>query len=411
MRVAIDLRPLQVGHENRGIGNYLLNILGYFPTEDIEYIFVRYSQSNPIKDYSLDIGKNPYREVVIKRHKFGRRPKLLILFMVGLLDPVFLKVKLHRPNIFFQADPLQGVPRSLFIRSVVVAHDLIPFLFKNMYMPSWRRFYQMKQLRYRSRILQSVRAFYHAGRFKKGLKTLRKCTKILSNSQTTANDLVNIGRIPAKKITPIYLAPSFAPIIKEPSSKELEKSIRRIAGKYLLFIGGTDLRRQAHEIVFAFNLLNARGYDYSLVFAGSEFVENSKELNSTTKKAIEQSSYKDKIYMLGKINESDKRLVMENASAFVYPTLYEGFGFPILEAMAMGCPVITYESPATKEIAKDAALFVSPQDGWGIYDSILKLRGNADIKEKLIKKGLKRSGEFSWDATGKSTVDAVFNKF
>jgi glycosyltransferase involved in cell wall biosynthesis len=409
--VAIDLRPLQVGHQNRGIGNYLLNILEYFPNEDVDYIFIRYSKSDPVKDYGLTIAKNQYKEVVINHHKFGRSPKKVLWFLVGLVDPVFFKVKLMRPNIFFQPDYLYGMPRGLFIKKVVVAYDLIPFLFKNMYMPSWKKFAGFKQRRLRSRVLLTVRAFYYERRFKKGLRTLRRANKVLSISKTTTNDLIKIGKVSPKRIKTVYLAPSFAATIKKPTASALNKTIKKISGKYLLFIGGTDSRRQVHEIVFAFNLLNARGYDYSLVLAGNEFVENSKELNSKTRRAIELSSYSEKIHMLGKINEQDKKNVMQNAFAFVYPTLYEGFGLPILESMAMGTPVITYRNPATEEIAGKAALYAEEANGWAIYKSVLSLNDDSkSLRDELITRGLKRAAEFDWQSAGSETVSAIFTK-
>lgn len=404
MKIAIDLRALQVGHENRGIGNYLLNILRYFPKGSTEYIIIRYSLSNPVKDYSLDFGSKKYQEVVIERRKFAKNPKGALLFAFGILTPVFSRVKKLQPDIFFQPDFLFGLPRSRRIKKVVVVYDIIPLLFRNMYLPSWRRFAHLRQLRLRSRVLRSVRALYHEKRYKRGLRALRRANRIISISETTTTDLTTIVGIKPKKIRTIHLAPSFVKTSKASVDRALRKNIDEIQGKYLLFIGGTDPRRQVHELVFAFNLLNSRGHDIHLVLGGNEFVQGSKELSPMAQKAIDRSSFREKIHMLGRISESDKKYVLENALAFVYPTLYEGFGLPILESMQSGCPVIAYDNPATREVAGGAAMYTIAPEGASIYDSVIALLHN-NHSNIYIERGLEQAKAFDWDTAGEETIN------
>lgn len=409
MKVAIDLRALQVGHQNRGIGNYLLNILKYFPKDKTEYIIVRYSSSDPVRDYSLDLGSKKHQEVIIDRHKFAKSPKGVVMFALGLFTPVFSKVRKYKPDIYFQPDFLFGLPHGKKIKKVVVVYDIIPLLFRNMYLPNWRRFSHLRQLRLRSRVLRSIRAIYHSNRYKKGLRGLKRANKIISISNTTTNDLVELVGIKKSKIETIHLAPSFVKTDVGGIERELRKSIDEIKGRYLVFIGGTDPRRQVHELIFAFNLLNSRGFDISLVLGGNEFVQGSKELSAITQKAINLSSYRDKIHMLGRISESDKRYVLENALAFVYPTLYEGFGLPILESMSSKCPVITYDNPATREISGESVIYTPSQDGLGIYTSVLTLINNDARRLAIIDDGVRQSNKFSWDKTGRLTVEQLFD--
>jgi len=407
MKIAIDLRALQSGHQNRGIGSYLLNILHYFPNEDTTYIFLRYDSSNPITDYAIGEGRN-YTEVVYKKREFSRNPKQLLLFAASLLSPKYLKLMKHHPDVFFQPDYLLGIPRSPRIKKVVVAYDLIPLLFRNMYLPSWKKPWHLKQIRFRGRLKLSVRAFYYEKKYKNGLRCLRRANQVISISNTTTNDLIAYAHIPKSKINTIYLAPSFIKNHHISDSVDIKKLVHDISGKYLVFIGGTDARRKADELVYAFNLLNARGHNIHLVFAGNEFVEDSKELSAKTKKAIETSSYKDKIYLLGKISDNDKDLILSNALAFVYPTLYEGFGLPLLESMAAGCPVITFKNSATIEIAGDAALFAETDDSFGLYSAILKLMDNPQETKQRVPMGIEHAKQFSWDVSGQETVKLVF---
>jgi glycosyltransferase involved in cell wall biosynthesis len=406
MKIAIDLRPLQLGHQNRGIGSYLLNIIEFFPKDNIEYIFLRYETSNPINEFKIGKGRT-YSEVVYKKVDFNRSPIGIYKFILNYVTPKYPKLLRHHPDVFFQADYLLGAPRSKRIKTVVVAYDLIPFIFRNMYLPSWRKYWHLKQIRLRGRVKLSLRAYYYEKKYKKALKTMRKANNVISISNTTTEDLINIGGVDKNKIKTIYLAPSFMANHHFKDSKDIKNIIEPIKKRYLLFIGGTDSRRKADELVHAFNLLNARGQEIYLVFAGNEFVHNSKELNTKTRKAIELSSYKNKIYLLGKISDNDKKYLLENALTFVYPTLYEGFGLPLVESMAVGCPVITFNNKTTQEIAKDAAIYTITNDGNGIYDAVNKLLQNKNSYDKLCKKGFERSLIFNWEQTGKMTIELI----
>jgi glycosyltransferase involved in cell wall biosynthesis len=408
MKIAIDLRPLQLGHQNRGIGSYLINIMKYFPNDKTEYIFLRFDESNPIIDYSIGADKQ-YSEIIYKKVKFNKSLKGAILFGLNIFRPKFTELINQQPDIFFQPDYLLGIPKSHRIITIIVSYDLIPIIFKDLYLPSWKKFWRLHNLRFRKRLLMSIRAYYYEKKHQKGIKTLRKADKIISISNTTTDDLVDVANVNKNKISTIYLAPSFADNYHIDSSVMITKLVNEIDGKYLIFIGGTDQRRKVGELVYAFNLLNARGYDMNLVLAGNEFVENSSELENTVKKDIESSSYKDKIHMLGKISESDKSMLLKHAFAFVYPTLYEGFGLPILESMASSCSVILFENKATKETAGDAAEYTKTMDGLGIFESVVKLIDSNKRRKMLIDKGLARSKNYSWDKAGHETMKIIFN--
>ena len=101
--------------------------------------------------------------------------------------------------------------------------------------------------------------------------------------------------------------------------------------------------------------------------------------------------------MLGRISEAEKRYILGHANAFVYPTLYEGFGLPILEAMEAGCPVITYKNSSIPEIADDAAMYTDTYGGYPIYLTLCKLLGDEQLTEKLRKKGRAQAKKFDWD--------------
>lgn len=400
MKIAVDLRPLQIGHQNRGIGAYMLNVLEAMPLDaDHEYVFLRYNTSNPAEDYKIGHGR-PYKEVILKKRSFSRHPVKLISYGLGLLLPVFSKVMRHRPDVFLQFDYLLGAPRSRRCKKVTIAHDLIPLRLKGMYLPSWKKYIGFRQIRLRGRVRLVVRSWFYERKYSNGMKLFRKSSVVISVSKNTTQDLITIAKVKEEKIKTIYSAASF----RDDKSKvgdKISDLIRGMTNPYLVYIGGTDRRRQIDELVYAFNLYSGRQKPLSLILAGNEFTKDSTTISPIAKHAILSSSYTENIHMLGKISEAEKRYILEHAAAFIYPTLYEGFGLPIVEAMQAGCPVITYKNSSIPEIAGDAALFTENPDGYAIYQQLCVLIDNEKLAKELQARGVKQAEKFSWKNANK----------
>ncbi len=408
MKIAVDLRPLQIGHENRGIGTYLLNVLEYFPknSDEHSYIFIRYRSSNPMKDLDIADGRI-YEEVLLRKIPFSPKPKGFLKFLINELSPKFTKLRKFHPDVFFQPDYLLGVPKIKDCRTIIVAYDLIPLRFKSMYLPEPKRFRRARHLRLRTRIRLTLRAYFYRRKYQSGIKILRTCDRILSISKNTTKDLIELGSVQRDKIRTIPLAASFLNSNQPDVSSNATRVISNLNKPYITFIGGTDKRRQVDKLVGAFNMLRGRGLDLGLVLAGNEFVEDSAQLSTLTKKEIEKSSYKDSIVMLGKISEADKYFMLSHSKAFVYPTLYEGFGLPILEAMQAGCPVITYKNSSIPEVSGDAVLYVDIRSTLGIFHALEKLFSSDSLANSLIEKGKKQSSKFTWERNGKKTWNEI----
>jgi len=406
MRIAIDLRPLQIGHQNRGIGAYLQNILRYFPDDDsIEYIFLRYKESDPVKEFSISNGKK-YREIVVARYEFAPMPKPALLFLWGLITPIYIRLLPYRPDIFFQPDYLLGLPNWLFAKkTVVTCYDLIPLKFKAMYLPSWQRFAGKRHLRLRSRVRQSIRAIYYTRKYAKGLRTFRKADSILSISNTTTADLTSIAKVNKQKIKTIYLAASY----RDTDNALNDKIPAELHGlRYIFYIGGGDKRRQIAKLVGAFNKLNGRGHAIDLVLAGNEFAIDSKETSSDVREALKTSSYANRIHLLGIISESQKLAIMKQAAIFAYPSLYEGFGLPILEAMLAGSPVVTYRNSSIEEIGGDDVTYASVETSDGLYDALVSILTMDRSKiETMTNRAWQNASRFSWSETGSETWELI----
>lgn len=408
MKVAIDLRPLQIGHQHRGIGAYLLNLLERLPENDSHsYVFLRYNTSEPLKDFEIDVpGK--FEEVVLKKHSFSKHPVRLIQYGVANLLPVYNRLLQHQPDVFFQSDYLLGGPRSSHCRVITVAHDLIPYRFRQIYLPPWRKFYSFRQFKLKSRLRLMLRAWYYEQKYKHGVALLHRSDTIISVSESTADDLTELLQLPRQKIKVIYSAASFRDNSAEDSIRpEVKEAVDNIKQPFIAYVGGTDMRRQIDELVFAFNLYNARVSALALVLCGNEFEIGSTEINPAADKAIKESSYADNIYRLGRITEAEKKYILTKASAFVYPTLYEGFGLPILEAMQCATPVISYKNSAIPEIAGDNALYTDGTGGYAIFLAIQELLNNISTWRQLALVGQKHAEKFNWEKSAQETWGLV----
>ena len=410
MRVAIDLRPLQIGHQNRGIGAYLLNLLERLPSENnVSYIFLRYGTSDPLKDFDLHI-QAPYKEVVMRKRAFSKHPIKLLQYGANGLLPSYGALKKHRPNVFFQADYLLGAPHIFGCKLVTVSHDLIPLKFRQMYLPHWTKFIGFHQFKVKARVRLVLRAWFYEMKYRRGISLLRRSNSVVSVSESTKKDLVELLGIHEDHIQVIHSAASF----RDESSNdtevraEIKHAIDSIDDPFLTYIGGTDRRRQVDELVHAFNLYNARDGRISLVLCGNEFEAGSTEINPKVKEAIENSSYSMNIHALGKVTEAEKQYVLEKTTAFVYPTLYEGFGLPLLEAMACGAPILSYKNSSIPEIAGNLPIYTDGVGGFLIYLALRKLLSaqKSDL-EKTRNQSIKKAADFNWKTCAERTWSLV----
>jgi glycosyltransferase involved in cell wall biosynthesis len=408
MKIAIDLRPLQIGHQDRGIGAYLLNLLEYLPEDaNISYLFLRYDVSEPLVDFEIDVPVQ-HEEVVFKKHVVSKHPTRLIRYLASNFTPGYQKVLRHKPDVFFQVDYLLGAPKSRHCQVVAVAHDLIPFKFKQIYLPSHKKYFGFRQLSYVVRARLIFRAWFYEKKYKKGVALLKRASKIISVSSNTRNDLESILGIEKQRVTTIYSAASFRSseedlVIRE----EIKQTIDKLEEPFITYVGGTDLRRQIDELVYAYNLYNARHQKINLVLCGNEFEKNCKEINQSAKRAIDTSSYSDGIFALGKVTEAEKEYIMSKTAAFVYPTLYEGFGLPLLEAMQCGAPLISYKNSSIPEIAGDAALYTKGTGAYPIFAALENIFSNPSDTKKRTALGIKNSRRFRWDTCASKTWDLV----
>lgn len=165
---------------------------------------------------------------------------------------------------------------------------------------------------------------------------------------------------------------------------------------YIYFIGRLESKKNINNIIKAFDIFNQWRPEYSLVLAGSEGYGFDKDL-------VKNKNIK----FLGYIPQLDAPALMANAEALLYPSLYEGFGFPILEAMACGIPVITSKGLSTEEIAGDSALYANPQSAEDIAEQLRKIAENQMLSAEFSAKGIERAKKFSWQKCARKTFENI----
>ena len=237
-------------------------------------------------------------------------------------------------------------------------------------------------------------------------RSLEQADQIITDSDSTKRDLVAHFHVPAQKITTVHLGvdPTFAPVSAAQAEPVMTKHGVRLGG-YLLYIGTVEPRKNLPRLIQAYNVFRANASSsLPLVLVGA-----SGWLNQDLFREIDKSPWKGDITLLGYVAKPDLPALYSGAAAFVYPSIYEGFGLPPLEAMACGAPVITTNNSSLPEVVGDAALIVDAHDVDAIANAMLQVASDPSARENLRQRGLARAKFFTWRRTAEQTL-AVYEK-
>lgn len=403
MKIGVDLRSLQIGHQYRGIGEVVrrtLNDILLHGKNDHEFIFFVYDKADdPLRLIEIPEGLSyevritsviPTDKSLTIGQKLSRRFRTLIW------NPI---PKASDCKVFLQYDYALGVP--WWTKTILVKHDIIPYIFWDEYFTSPVKHFKNKAAR------TTLRTILHNFEYKRVLsRSTRKAKKIVAVSKNTKKDLIEYLGVKEKKITVIHPGVSDQPLS---DSGRLSKKYDMPTKDYLLFIGAADSRRRVEDLIDAFNNLKGAGEDIQLVLAGENFASLKEIKSPSAKRAVKASSYVDDIVLMGYIDDELKTKLYKGAIAYVFPSLYEGFGIPVLEAMLNSCPVITYKNSAIPEVAGDHAYYT--KDWKDIWKLTAELRAEPDAsRTKHAAAAKKHAQKFSWDKTAKSLYKLLTTK-
>lgn len=224
-------------------------------------------------------------------------------------------------------------------------------------------------------------------------RSVRHATHVLADSESTKEDLMSIYKTPEKKITVLYAG--VAAGFKPPEDARELADVRVLYGlgeqPYVLSIGTLQPRKNHARLIEAFDCA-LRDSEYNLVLAGDQGWQY-----EGARAQIEERGLHRRVLFPGFVAEKHLQALYSAAKVMAFPSLYEGFGLPVLEAMACGVPVLASNSPCLPEVAGDAALMVDPRNVRAMAAGITELVYNSELRESLRVKGLERATKFCWE--------------
>ncbi|MFC1711441.1 glycosyltransferase family 4 protein [Patescibacteria group bacterium] len=231
------------------------------------------------------------------------------------------------------------------------------------------------------------------------LKWVKKeADAIIAVSNSTKKDIVKYLDINAKKIHVIHEAVPIEHKLNATNDLILKLKKKYSLTNYILFVGTIEPRKNLKNVIKAFKEITNKYPKVKLVVVGKSGWK--KNMSGLDTEKIEP-----KIKFLGNVDDKELALLYAGAKCFVYPSFYEGFGLPLLEAMNYGCPVITSKTSSLKEVAGKAALFANPKNHSEIAKNLKLVLNSKKIREKLVEEGKKQAAKFSWQKTAKQTLE------
>ncbi|HEX8208560.1 MAG TPA: glycosyltransferase family 1 protein [Longimicrobium sp.] len=276
--------------------------------------------------------------------------------------------------------PFSDVPLLLHPRrSVVTVHDLIPIKLPGL-------------VRKRERIASTIAL--HAG--------ARLAWRMIADSESTRRDIVSYVPRAANKVevVPLGVAPSFRPL--EPAEAALCSRAEALR-PYLFCVGNRFPHKNHVAAVDALARVRAGGSAMRLVVAGGTANAHWPQVV----RHAEARGVADAVVDLGKVSETELRCLYAHCTAFLFPSLYEGFGLPVLEAMACGAPVIASNRSSVPEVMGEGGLSVDPGDSQAMADAVARLERDPGVRGEWIRKGREQAARFTWESTTQRTMEIL----
>jgi glycosyltransferase involved in cell wall biosynthesis len=228
---------------------------------------------------------------------------------------------------------------------------------------------------------------------------VNRATKIVAVSENTRQDIIELLKVPENKVQTIYSGVNEIKFLATPSEEKEFFLKHGLSKRFVFYLGTIEPRKNVAGLIYAYNRFrdeNIKLVDVQLVLAGAKGWRN-REIY----RAWEQSPYRHDIKFLGYVSSREKELLYQKAEVFVYPSYYEGFGLPVLEAMARGVPVITSNVSSLPEVAGRAAITLNPYDINDIAKALELVINSDSLKKTLIEGGKQQAKLFSWEKTAK----------
>lgn len=367
MKIVIDIS--QIAYKGTGVARY---------TKTLVDSLIKYDQTNDYTFFfsSLRQRLDRHLEEKIKKNHILKKiplPPITLDFLWNRLHFVPIETITGRFDLLLTSDWTE--PPSRY-KKMTVVHDLVYLKYPQTLHP--------KIVAVQRRRLAWVR---------------QESELIIADSLATKKDLVELLKIPEKKITVVYPAVE----VKQPREKAIKNTLDKfgLQKPFILTVGKIEPRKNLTRLIKAF--LTAKLKNIDLIVVGLKGWDKTMEqYNNLT---IKNSN----IRFLGYVSDKELYSLYQSAFFFVYPSLYEGFGYPIVEAMKLGCPVATSNTSSLKEIGQGSALLFDPNSTEQIKEAILTLTANKSLRKNLMTKGRKKASLFKEENFAKKIIK-VFEK-
>lgn len=364
MKIAIDARSATL-HQGTGIGTYTNNIISEILSINSIDKFTLFCSGS----FSKNFNKNN-TNIIFSSDRHG-----------GFYEKYYFPNSLDKTHSDVYHIPQNGIGFDFdtHIPTIVTIHDLIPYI-----MP------ETVGTGYLERFLRDMP------------NIISNSSSILTVSEYSKKDILKFFSFyPEDKIfvTPLAANKNFKPLDKN-KSKEYVENIFGIKEPYILYIGGFSKRKNVLGLIKAFSAVyKDLNKPYKLVLGGPLKDEGEKLY-----KYVEENDLKDKIVFCGYLKDQSLPLLYSGCDSFVYPSFYEGFGLPPLEAMSCKAPVITSNISSIPEITGDAALLINPYNTNELEEALVRLLNNDNFKNIIAEKGYLRSLNYTWKKTAEDTL-------
>ncbi len=374
MRVLLDATGLFNPHRFRGVGRYVSGLINGFESllkddSEIELHCLKQIRGN------ADNGFLPFPTIQ------NRRPSYPSIRLQWLWNSLLLTKEVAKTqSLLFHSTDYNGISVSRKFKTVATLYDLIPLSFSETYLKN-------KPL--------DIRWGY-----KDILKRYQKAFHIISISEATKKDAIQFLGISEDKITVIPLAFDKKLFYPVKDSKVIEKIKTKydLPERYFLYSGSLELHKNIERVLRAYKSLSHLPEKF--VFIGI-YSEGQRESFNCQ---IREFKLTARVKHLGYVENGDLSALFCGATAFVFPSLKEGFGLPALEAMACGCPVISSNLSAMPEVVGEAGILIDPNDEKALAESMARLSSDERLREQLKAKGLKQASLFSWERCAQETL-------
>jgi glycosyltransferase involved in cell wall biosynthesis len=355
LKIAIEARPIKWSY-GTGIGNYTFSMIEklYQLDKENQYTFL-WPDEYPVPYIPF---KNHYSFYALPKDDEREDVEIPLWLSMEKAD------LFHLPQNGFR------IPHVKNCKIIVTIHDLIPYFLPEMVRPSFLK------------------------RFTREMpEIIERSDHILTVSEYSKQDIIKIFRVDSSKISVVYSAPTTAyrPLPKKTTQKYLAAKYG-LRKPFILYAGGLNPRKNVAELIYAYSKVyrDLQQFQQLIILGGAS--RHAEEL----KLLVRALNLEADVIFPGFVDSIDVPLFYNGADLFVYPSLYEGFGLPPIEAMACGTPVITSNVSSIPEIVGEAAIQINPNDTLQLAEAILSFLNHDELRASFIQKGLKQSRKYTW---------------